>query len=229
MSPSSRTAQQLPPGRHGLSRAFVTHHQAERIVRAGAEVLYDVGYAEMSVQAVIACAGVSRRTFYDLYRDKTDLMLAMIDRAGEGVGTALATAVPKAAGPDAEVAAVVDALLGFASREPHIFLMLAMAAAPDRQVFERRERIVRQLGLRLVVAGEHVPPRGPAAPSTVAHMLVGEVSQAIYRRLVDRGATRLPALLPDLVFLCLAPQCGRREALRARRRLRYGGAAHAPA
>ncbi|MGH2847839.1 MAG: hypothetical protein ACRDL0_17755 [Thermoleophilaceae bacterium] len=58
-----RGPHQLPPGRHGLSRKFVVENQRERILAAVADVISAASYAEMTVEDVIAGAGVSRRTF----------------------------------------------------------------------------------------------------------------------------------------------------------------------
>src|SRR5689334_3465115 len=77
----SRVPHQLPSGRHGLQASFVAENQRERILSAVASAAADLGYAEMSVETVIARAGVSRRTFYDLYRNKEDAFLAAYDAA----------------------------------------------------------------------------------------------------------------------------------------------------
>src|SRR5258708_16794739 len=64
-----RRLHQLPSGRHGLSRSFVAANQSERILSAVAQAAAELGYAEMSVEAIIARAGVSRRTFYEHFRN----------------------------------------------------------------------------------------------------------------------------------------------------------------
>ena len=63
----------LPRGRHGLSRAFVINNQRERIFASLAAVCAAKGYAEVTVQDITQHAGVSRRTFYDLFADKEGL------------------------------------------------------------------------------------------------------------------------------------------------------------
>jgi AcrR family transcriptional regulator len=75
----ARQPHQLPPGRHGLPRSFVASNQRQRILAAVADVASLAGYGSMSVEGVIATAGVSRRTFYDNFADKDEAFLAAYD------------------------------------------------------------------------------------------------------------------------------------------------------
>jgi AcrR family transcriptional regulator len=97
-----RQAHQLPPGRHGLSRSFVAENQRERILAAVADVVSAASYAEMTVEGIIVTAGVSRRTFYEHFKNKDDAFLAAYDAiTAQLVG---------------EVLPAVDAADGFAAR-----------------------------------------------------------------------------------------------------------------
>jgi AcrR family transcriptional regulator len=71
--------QQLPKGRHGLSRAFIASNQRERLLDAIANVVADKGYAATRVADITDYAGVSRKTFYELFTDKEDCFLAAYD------------------------------------------------------------------------------------------------------------------------------------------------------
>src|SRR5215475_4448379 len=79
MVKSAQGSEQLPRGRHGLSRRAVTESQRRRILRALVEAVADRGYAETRVADVIAVAGVSRKTFYELFADKEDCFLAAFE------------------------------------------------------------------------------------------------------------------------------------------------------
>ena len=78
-----RGPHQLPPGRHGLSRSFVARNQRQRILAAVAEATAARGYARMSVEDVVRAAGVSRRTFYELFHNKDDVFLAAYDQVAD--------------------------------------------------------------------------------------------------------------------------------------------------
>ena len=60
-------------------------NQRERILRAVADVVSVAGYSAMSVEDIIATAGVSRRTFYDHFKSKDDAFLAEYDVISGGL------------------------------------------------------------------------------------------------------------------------------------------------
>src|SRR5262249_49778086 len=68
----------LPRRPHDLSRKTVRTSQRIRLLEAVLEGA-GVGYAQMSVADVIADANVSRKTFYEHFRDKEDCFLAAYD------------------------------------------------------------------------------------------------------------------------------------------------------
>lgn len=71
----------LARGWHPLTREAVSASQRERILDAMAQAVAEKGCAATSVADVVALAGVSRRTFYELFKDKDDCFLAAY-RAG---------------------------------------------------------------------------------------------------------------------------------------------------
>ncbi len=66
----------LPRGPHRLSREKVEESQRHRILLAAVEVMAAKGYARTSVSDIVARAGVSRSTFYQLFEDRLDCFLA---------------------------------------------------------------------------------------------------------------------------------------------------------
>jgi AcrR family transcriptional regulator len=69
----------LPRHAHDLSRASVAESQRWRLLEAMIETTARLGYADASVAAVIARAGVSRKAFYEHFADKEDCFLAAYD------------------------------------------------------------------------------------------------------------------------------------------------------
>src|SRR4051812_48071138 len=70
---------ELPRRAHDLSRRDVMESQRWRILEAVTEVIAKLGYADASVADVIAVAGISRKTFYEQFRDKEDCFLTAYD------------------------------------------------------------------------------------------------------------------------------------------------------
>lgn len=73
---AKETARRLPAGPHGIPPELVARNQRERLVAAIAEACAERGYADTSVTDVAKRAGVSTVTFYRLFADKRDCVLA---------------------------------------------------------------------------------------------------------------------------------------------------------
>lgn len=65
--PRHRRPDQLPAGRHGIPPEQVASHQRQRILRAICEAHLALGLGNMSVEDTVQRAGVSRRTFYNMF------------------------------------------------------------------------------------------------------------------------------------------------------------------
>src|SRR5689334_4382607 len=70
---------ELPRGPHRLTRETVMESQRGRMLDAMAQAVAEKGYPATTVADVIARAGVSRKTFYEQFRDKEDCFLAAYD------------------------------------------------------------------------------------------------------------------------------------------------------
>jgi AcrR family transcriptional regulator len=115
----ARTATQLPKGRHGLSREFIAHNQRERLLDAMANVVAAKGYAATRVGDITDYAGVSRKTFYELFSDKEDCFLAAYDAITALLMQRMQEALGTVDGAwEERVRALVDAFLGFLAAEP---------------------------------------------------------------------------------------------------------------
>jgi AcrR family transcriptional regulator len=77
------TTEQLPRGRHHLSREEVQQSQRNRMLLAIAQAMTEKGYAGTSVADVLRLAGVSRETFYQQFSSKLDCFMSAFDVAGQ--------------------------------------------------------------------------------------------------------------------------------------------------
>lgn len=73
--------QRLPRGRHKLDPGQVVASQRARLFSAMASVTATKGYATTTVADLLATAGVSRETFYELFRSKHDCFVQAFDDA----------------------------------------------------------------------------------------------------------------------------------------------------
>ena len=214
-----REPHQLPPGRHGLPPAFVAQNQRERILSAVADVCSVAGYPDMSVEDVIVTAGVSRRTFYEHFKNKEDAFLAAYDVVVAQLLAAVQEAYEPEQGFAARMRAGLAAFLDFLAREPafaRMCIVEALAAGPDA--------VARRNGAMAAFAGiieENARELGtPIEPQQLtAETIVGGIYEVVYSRIVRGDIRQLPELLPDLTYCALLPYLGTEPAVEERRQL----------
>jgi AcrR family transcriptional regulator len=220
-----REAHQLPPGRHGLSRSFVAENQRERILAAVADVTSAASYGEMTVEDVIGVAGISRRTFYEHFKNKEEAFLAAYDAVVEQLFRSVVDALERETTFAARVSAGLGAFLDFLAREPafaRMCLVEVMAAGPD--AVARRNGAMAGFG-NLIQENAIALLEPPLPPGLIAETLVGGVYEVVYSRVLRGEIRALPELLPDLTYSMLLPYVGAEAALAERGRLENGAPA----
>lgn len=120
LSSGSPVTHHLPKGRHGLSRAFIASNQRERLLDAIANVVAEKGYAATRVADITEYAGVSRKTFYELFTDKEDCFLAAYDAITALLMDRMARGLTAVAGEswERQVSALLGEFLRFLAAEP---------------------------------------------------------------------------------------------------------------
>jgi AcrR family transcriptional regulator len=200
-----RTAQQLPPGRHGLSRTFVEANQRQRILDAVADVVSLAGYQAMSVEDVIGAAGVSRRTFYDTFASKEDAFLIAYEEIAAKLILAVKEAYDRSETFPEGVIACVRAFLEFVAARPHyadMCIVEVLAAGPD--ALARRNGVMRAMA-ELLRQGAATMKDRITPPDVTVEMIIGGIYQVVYSRILHGDTDRLPELLPDLAYCMMLP------------------------
>ncbi len=221
MADAARAAEQLaagktrlPPGRHGLPRAFVAENQRERLLNGVVEAVAEHGYNATKIGKISEASKISRRTFYEYFSSKEECFLAAYAMVDEHVrGSMLAATDPVEPWPE-QVRAKLAALLDVLSRDAAVarfYLVEPLAAGGE---IAARYRDAMQL------LAETIRPQSPLSEMDVEvrdQVLMGGIATLISRRLKAGEVARLGELLPDLVELALAPYLGRDEARRVAR------------
>lgn len=207
--------ERLPPGRHGLPRELVAENQRERLLNGVVEAVAEHGYNATTIGAITEAAQISRRTFYEHFKDKEGCFLAAYEMIDTHVRGAMLTAAERTPEPWLErVRASLAALLEVLSRDlavARFYLIEPLAAGGE---IAARYREAMQL-----LAQTIRPEGGPAEASAEVRdqVLMGGIATLIVRRLKAGEPARLPELLPDLTELALAPYLSRAEAHRLAR------------
>jgi AcrR family transcriptional regulator len=209
----------LPRGRHGLPREAVADSQRIRILTAMIEVVAARGYTDTRVVDVIGTAGVSRKTFYELFDSKEDCFLAAYDnillgRVLEDAEAAFALR-PTAPWPQ-RIETGLRAVLGHlaAHREEARFALVEVLAAGPRAL-ARRDATLRQF-TSFIETG-----RSESAvdlPGSTAQTIAGGITELLYSEVLHGAAAGLPARLPEFVFLIVLPFLGAERAAAERDR-----------
>jgi AcrR family transcriptional regulator len=205
MSSSRRQAVRLPPGPQGLKRAEVERAQRERLVGAMAHVSSTVGYEEATVERVLAEAGVSRRTFYELFEDREDCFVAAYDDAMARVLRAVTDAYLDCEAPERRLERALEVLLELCAGDPDCARMCVVEVfAAGARARERRAEAMDRLA-RLV---EHAlgELRGDDRLDRLsAQALVGAVHELIFPPVDRRDVAALPGMAGDIMATQIAP------------------------
>lgn len=193
--------QQLPSGRHGLSRRFVTTNQRRRIVDALVQIVFTYGYAAASVERVSARAGVSRRTFYEQFDGKEDAFVRALDDAATQLLLRIEAACAGGSDASEQIHAGLAALLDGLAEEPqlaHFCVVAVLSAGP--QAIERRDAHMRAFARLLDdISSQH---GGAPLPPLTAEGIVGAIYDVVYKRIAAGRTSELPELLDDLHRFC---------------------------
>jgi AcrR family transcriptional regulator len=176
------------PGGHtpqGASRQ-VSDIQRARILSAMVEVAAEAGYLGAAVAPVVARAGVSRRTFYELFDGREDCFLAAFEWGVSQARQAVVEAYGTQRSWRERVRHALAALLGFLDAEPELARICVIEAlGAGRLVLARRGQMLDELTAAL--DAEAPRGRGTAGkPLLTAEGIVGGAFSVIHGRLLEQ-------------------------------------------
>ena len=208
---SRRRPGQLPGGRHGLLRSFVAANQRERILAAVGQAAAELGYAEMSVEAITARAGVSRRTFYEHFKNKEDAFLAAYDALVRLVIRHIRRAYFQETTAQARLRAGIGAFLQFLASEPAFARMciVEVLAAGPRAIARRNETM--RMFTEIIEDNIHELVPSCRQPALTAEVIVGGIHEVVFNRILADRIDELPGLADDLLAAILMLDVDRQE------------------
>lgn len=198
----------------------MTESQRNRIHRAMIEVVSERGYPETRVVDVIGIAGVSRKTFYELFDSKEDCFLAAYDVLLENLLEAASNAFEsKPGGPWPErICAALEAVLEHLAEHPdeaRFAIVEVLAAGP--KALARRDAALRQFTGFLEGGRSETSVE---LPGIISISIAGGINELLYSEILHGAAGQLPSRLPDLMFWVALPFLGAEGAAAERERTR---------
>lgn len=214
----------IPRGQHGLPPELVSADQRARLHAAIVRAVAEAGYLQVTVEQVITRAGVSRRTFYDLYDNKQDCLIAACDQVREQWmrdGSLAYTAAVADAGDDVagRLRPALRALFDLVLSDPRgarvLFIEMLHCGSAGEQLLERTLE-----DLEAAVQRAFQPHEGPPSlPAAMAKVIVGGVLEVITLRLRhDQVQESRRSARPATGVDALLPLAGRRESALSRPR-----------
>ena len=185
------------------------------MLAAATAIFAEQGYAALSVATVTSQASVSRSTFYKLFDDKLDCVLAAQRRAFEALRQMLTAACASEQDWPGGVACAVGASLAFAARFPsETCLVLASSQVPSEPELARQGLAVNEGLLELLREGAQSHP-GARSPNSLAEQAALGAALSIVGTFFAAGEIdALAKRRADLVEIILAPYLGGEEAQR---------------
>ena len=170
------------------------------------ELARERGPERVTVAHVVTHAGVSRRTFYELFDDREDCLIAALDR---GLGRIAAVVLPAYRG-EAEwcdrIRAGLTAMLEFFDEEPGTAALCVVdALGAGSKVLARRAQVVHKL-VGAVDRGRR--EAGQRQTRIVAEGVVGAVLGVLHARLHEENHKPLLGLRSQLMSMIVLPYLG---------------------
>jgi AcrR family transcriptional regulator/DNA-binding MarR family transcriptional regulator len=188
--------------------------QRARMIEAIGRGAAEVGAGNLTVADVVARAGVSRRTFYELFKDCEDCLLAAFDGAVNRVTRRAAVLWLGSGNWRWRIRSSLADVLRFLDDEPYLArLLLVEALGAGPRVLARRQQAM----ARLVAIVDGVRAESEAArraPPVTAEAVVGGVASVLYTRLLEGCQEPLEDLLNPLMSMVVMPYLGAAAARR---------------
>lgn len=190
--------------------------QRGRIVAAAIGVVAACGAADTTVSAIVTRAGVSRRTFYEIFDSVDDCLLAAVDESVARMRRCLDESYVPSQPWSKRIRSGIEALLRFFDGEPYLARLLVvetLAAGP--RVLAARTRALDPL-IAAVDAGRWEGRPNASVTSLTAEAAVGAVLAVLHARICEESSSPLIDLAGPLASTIVLPYLG---ASRARREL----------
>jgi AcrR family transcriptional regulator len=194
--------------------------QRARLIAATIDIVAEHGYAQLTVEAVVIRARVSRKTFYELFGNCEDCFAAAVEDTLARAAVLARDAYLSRTGWRSGMRAALATLLELMEREPALArLWIVEAPAGNAAAWALRSRTLDELEWAVDTGRRSVKGvRSP--PPLTAQGVVGGVLGVLHSRLVSVRDPALTNLLGPLMYMIVLPYLGAAEAAKELERAR---------
>ena len=195
-----------------LSRHQIRELQRARILAAAVDIVQEVGYARLSVAAIIGQARISRKTFYEVFANREDCFLAVFEQTLSEVRVRLIEAYAQEPHWRDGIRSALSRLLVLIEEEPGLAkFWIVEALGAEEPVLQRRAWALEEIAgvidrARLAASGTRQPPE------LTAEGIVGGIIGVLYKRLMSGVDGSVTGLLGPFMYMIVLPYLGPRAA-----------------
>lgn len=176
------SAQQSEPRDPQLTR--------QRLIDGAQRAVVAHGLRELTVEQCVRAAGLSRRTFYQYFRDREAVLEALYERVANDITDRVNLAVDAASDPMARITAGIECYLDIQQHGGRLIAELQVEAAnPASRLWPIRQRALDRMGRLLDV---HVRKELGAAPDPLIYLAMYDALEGLVLQ-----ARNLGPLAPD--------------------------------
>ncbi len=207
-----RSEGRFPAGVRTLPADLVRAIQRERLLAAMIKTVTEIGYNTLTVQNVLARAGISRPTFYEQFDDKEDCFLAAFDASATRMQRHIeATVADAGPGWREQLRSGIAALLQFIAEEPEeARTVIVEARASSAAGLLRRDELLDSFATCIDALAREDLDEAPSAIAAAG--VVGGIESVLYARLQKGEVEELDALLPSLMYFAVLAYAGQEVA-----------------
>jgi AcrR family transcriptional regulator len=203
----------LPMGRENLAEPIVADSQRERILNSVARSCAEKGFGATTIADIVKGAGVSRATFYELFKDKEDCLHGAMELALADFSGRIASAYSADAPWASNVRNGAEAILELLAEKPAFARMALIEApasgGPAAELYASGKRVLQAL----LDHGRDDPMEEERIPSSASRAALAAAESLIAGQILAGHTERAPELLPDIVYITTIPYLGKEEAL----------------
>jgi AcrR family transcriptional regulator len=187
----------LPRGPHRFEPQDIVADQRRRLIEAMVALAGERGYTATTVADVIKRAGVSRKTFYEHFAEREQLLLAAFDETSPMMLEQARAAARRTGGRTRQLDSMMRCLCRLAGESPAtITLSTIEIAAANPEGIVRHDKLMEDYGKLIDLCLRD--DRQPALPLTLARALAGGTHRTIDACLRTGRVNQLPELAPQL-------------------------------
>lgn len=199
-----------------FGHAQITEMQRSRLLAATVGAVAELGWEGVSVASISQRAGVSRRTFYEMFENREQCMVAVLESAVAQITAEIAEAKLAEMPWRERVRGGLWVILCFFDREPGLARVCIVESRRGGGIaLGYRQRIIESL-VEIIDEGrsEGSLASDNAAAGLIAQGVIGGISEVLYSLLLNARHEPLGELLGQLMGMIVLPYMGTAAARR---------------